>query len=136
MLLSPLLTQLAAAAEANAADKQAEPIKDRPALSVRDDGAIALWRGRKSVLVGRPGHVSYVIIRRLLSGHPVSGLVLMNEYRLPMSTATSAIDRLVKLGLITLERGSAGRMRYEQAYQISEGFAKALTPLDDNLPLF
>lgn len=136
MLLSPLLTQLAAAAEANAADKQAEPIKERPALSVRDDGAIALWRGRKSVLVGRPGHVSYVIIRRLLSGCPVSGLVLMNEYRLPMSTATSAIDRLVKLGLISLEPGSTGRMRYEQAYQISEGFAKALTPLDDNLHLF
>lgn len=59
----------------------------------------------------------------------------MNEYRLRMNTAMSAIARLVNLGLITLAPGCAGRMRYEQAYQLSEGFAEALAPLDDNLHL-
>lgn len=122
MLLSTLITQMATSRhggasratddEPKANDNHEQPIISRPALSLRDDGVIAVRRGGKGFLVGRPGHVSSVIIRRLLSGHPVSGQILMKEYRLPMSTAMSAIARLAKLGIVTLEAGGPGLMRY------------------------
>ncbi len=86
--------------------------------------------------LGKPGSVTHVIIRRLLAGYPVSGLILMKEYRTHRSTAMSGIARLAKRRVITVESGSAGRTRYKQTYQLSEGFAEALTPIGYNFHLF
>ena len=48
----------------------------------------------------------------------------------------SGIARLAKRRVITVESGSAGRTRYKQTYQLSEGFAEALTPIGYNFHLF
>lgn len=153
MFLSSLITQLAESHqgsgqsstedEPDLAGKHVGARVARPKLVHREGGGVSVVSGeqvtpigRMGMPLGRPGFVTHVIIRRLLAGYPVSGLILMKEYHVPRGTAMSGIDRLAKHGIITVEAGCAGRMRYKQTYQLSAEFAETLRPIGYNFHLF
>lgn len=150
MLLSTLITQLADSrrnCHPQAADdapdttvESVEEIAPLPTLMPSDSGGVFVIQNGMIAANGkplaRPGAAAHVILHRLLAGLPVSGHILMNEYRMMRSTAMGAIARLEKNGLIRLESSCADRMRYRQTYRLSNAFMETLRPTGYNLHLF
>lgn len=146
MLLSTLITQLAD----NRQDRATQGTEDGPArprtaphrlaatrsFFVIDDGTVVVRKGKKIVLLCRPGHVSRLVVDRLRSSSTVSAKDLMDEHGLTESTATTALERLAEQWVITPEPGAPYRLRRDRAYQLSKEFAAALAHHDDKRHIY